>query len=340
VIDSDTRTDVGQQQAEESDRGIGGRLRERVRHWEETDAHRWADVLRPVMLALGGLVLALVAGTMAAVVVAGPQVLLRSASVWTSAGTEDTAATSRPVAAASLAVASPAQPTADVAPTAAATLLPASRPTTRPTAFPTAIRTPVPTAAPAPTVDQVWAATLLALDPIWSTDPPRSIAMLDDFLTRFPAYQPARDKQYAALVAYADDLSARDDLAGAGAQLTRARDLEPERGEAPAMLQALDRTTALNAVALPETLDDRSAPADPSDPGDQSDAATTLAQAVPPPPPPPPPPAPVRQAPTPRPVAPPVRVAPPPAAPAPAPAPAAPAAPPTPTKVPFLPPGG
>src|SRR5262245_43215758 len=225
-----------------------------MRRWEEGETHGWADLLRPVLLAIGGLALALVAGALAAVVVAGPQVFLSRAPVWTSTGAGDTAVTSTPVAGAPLAVA--AQPAADIAPTAAPapTTALTAPPSTRATALPTAFRTPVATAVP--TADQLWSATLLVLDPIWSTDSPRSISVLDEFLTRFPAYQPARDKQYAALVAYADNLAARGDIDGAGAQLMRARDLEPERAEASAMLEALDQTTAVNAVALPETLDD------------------------------------------------------------------------------------
>jgi hypothetical protein len=97
----------------------------------------------------------------------------------------------------------------------------------------------------------------LALAPIWSTDLPRTTALLDAFLARFPDYPPAVDKQYAALVGYGEQLAAAGDLDEATTQLTRARDLDPERVEAPGALRALAQPAAEAASAGPTRLTKR-----------------------------------------------------------------------------------
>lgn len=98
----------------------------------------------------------------------------------------------------------------------------------------------VPLAVPAPIVtglvmraaDADWTVTAHELDTTWEHDWPRTVALLDDFLDRWPGYGPAQDKLYAALVA---DGQARISV-GQGhegvAQLERAARLLPQRGEA------------------------------------------------------------------------------------------------------------
>ena len=70
--------------------------------------------------------------------------------------------------------------------------------------------------------DADWVATLHELDGTWEQDWPRTIAVLETFIQRWPDYAPARDKLYAALVADAD-LDIQSGQADAGlAELKRA----------------------------------------------------------------------------------------------------------------------
>jgi hypothetical protein len=52
--------------------------------------------------------------------------------------------------------------------------------------------------------DADWVATLHELDGCWEQDWPRTIAVLETFIQRWPEHAAARDKLYAALVADAD----------------------------------------------------------------------------------------------------------------------------------------
>jgi len=90
--------------------------------------------------------------------------------------------------------------------------------------------------------DADWVATLHELDGTWEHDWPRTIAVLETFIQRWPDYAPARDKLYAALVADADlDIQSGQSDAGL-AELERAARLLPDREEAWARLTGLDRS--------------------------------------------------------------------------------------------------
>ena len=87
--------------------------------------------------------------------------------------------------------------------------------------------------------DADWVATLHELDGTWEQDWPRTIAVLETFIQRWPDYAAARDKLYAALVADAD-LDIQSGQADAGlAELKRAARLLPEREEAWVRLTAM-----------------------------------------------------------------------------------------------------
>jgi hypothetical protein len=90
--------------------------------------------------------------------------------------------------------------------------------------------------------DADWVATLHELDGTWEQDWPRTIAVLETFIQRWPEYAAARDKLYAALVADAD-LHIQSGQSDAGlAELERALRLLPEREEAWVRLTALARS--------------------------------------------------------------------------------------------------
>jgi len=87
--------------------------------------------------------------------------------------------------------------------------------------------------------DAEWPATLHELDATWEQDWPRTIAVLEAFLRRWPGYGAAEDKLYAALVANAEDNIQAEQVATAAAELERAARLLPERGEGWARLAQL-----------------------------------------------------------------------------------------------------
>jgi hypothetical protein len=230
-------------------------------------------------------------------------------------------------------VSAPSQPSAIIGSRPVPTIVPVARPTLdfhsayptlapRPTAAALAEAAPTqapPLATQVPDADQVWLSVLPAVDAAWGRDTPNAIRVLEDFLSRFPAYGPATDKLYAALLAYSVDLQDAGDPDAAAEMMLKAQALMPDRGEASAALLALQ------------------AP-DPEPPV-TSDALAQVAAVAEQPRPTPAPPATVsavRAAPTPvgrtSVAAPAAR-----AAPAAQVAPAAPA--PTPTKAPFVPPG-
>jgi hypothetical protein len=278
VIDWDTRARVDQDRAEETGAHLSSRVLNRLHALRDEREHGWADLAQRTLLLAGSLCLALVVGALATIVVVGPQTLLRSGSP---RGAGGTTATATNVAAAPEFVQPPhfEESTFEPARTLpfvgvlAATAVPTLAPTRMPTVAPTTVRTTVPTPRPTPlpTADVVWPATLIALDPIWSTDLPRTLALLDDFRARFPNYQPAVDKQYAALVAYGERLAAEGDLGGATSQLTRARDLDPERVEAPAALRALARASSESATAASDGPTASDAVAEPTEPAPEPD---------------------------------------------------------------------
>jgi len=92
--------------------------------------------------------------------------------------------------------------------------------------------------------DAEWPATLHELDVSWEQDWPRTIAVLEQFLERWPGYGAAEDKLYAALVADAETHRQAEQVATAAAELERAARRQPERGEAWARLAQLATAAA------------------------------------------------------------------------------------------------
>jgi hypothetical protein len=87
--------------------------------------------------------------------------------------------------------------------------------------------------------DAEWPATLRELDATWEQDWPRTLAVLEQFLDRWPGYPAAEDKVYAALVADAEGHLQAEQVAAGVAELERAARRQPERGEAWARLGQL-----------------------------------------------------------------------------------------------------
>jgi hypothetical protein len=114
---------------------------------------------------------------------------------------------------------------------------------------------PTPTAVPSPaaveTASDVWPTVGPELDSAWGNDTPRTLSLLDAYLTQFPDDQAARDKMYAALLASAQDLEDSGDRAGAIAELNRAHNLLPTRGEANVELTRLGGAPSAQAESLP-----------------------------------------------------------------------------------------
>jgi hypothetical protein len=102
----------------------------------------------------------------------------------------------------------------------------------------------IPTPVPTPTSGQIWQTLQPQLDAAWGSDTPQTVAVLDEFLARFPDDEVARDKLYAALVATGRDLVSEGDAAQAVDPLERARVLFPERAEAVDVLASLTPTPA------------------------------------------------------------------------------------------------
>jgi hypothetical protein len=118
------------------------------------------------------------------------------------------------------------------------------------TPFATPASTPIATVADEPSVDDAaWQAMRPSLDAVWGTDTPATLRLLQAFHARFPEFQPANEKLYAALVATAQDLAQRGASDDVEVELSLAIALLPERGEARAELLALNATPTLAAAA-------------------------------------------------------------------------------------------
>ncbi len=87
--------------------------------------------------------------------------------------------------------------------------------------------------------DAEWPSTLQQLDRTWEQDWPRTIATLEGFLERWPSYDPAENKLYAALVADADAHIRAGEVGTGVAELEQAARLLPGRGEVWALLSRL-----------------------------------------------------------------------------------------------------
>jgi serine/threonine protein kinase len=123
--------------------------------------------------------------------------------------------------------------------------VPTARPTAEPStptpeaALATLSPTALPTLVPTPDAGQVWRTVLAELDTSWGHDWPRSIALLDGFLTRVPDNTDAQDKLYSALVIFGQQLVADGSPEDGVRQLERAEALVPARTEAQGVLEAL-----------------------------------------------------------------------------------------------------
>jgi Putative neutral zinc metallopeptidase len=106
---------------------------------------------------------------------------------------------------------------------------------------------PTPTATATPVVD----ALLSQLDAAWAQgDWPTALTLLDRIEQLAPSALDFQDKRYAAHVAAGQDLMAKGSMTAAIGELTKARDIDPDRGEARAALVALTPTPTL-VPALP-----------------------------------------------------------------------------------------
>jgi tetratricopeptide (TPR) repeat protein len=121
---------------------------------------------------------------------------------------------------------------------------PAETPTVRAAAPPLAlaaspVATPRPVTPTPATANEAWPEAERALAAVWGRDWPRVLALLTEFRVIYPNYQPARERHYAALVAYSQALIDQGQAAEAVEQLERAQAIRPNQGEATALLLAL-----------------------------------------------------------------------------------------------------
>jgi hypothetical protein len=87
--------------------------------------------------------------------------------------------------------------------------------------------------------DAEWPATVRELDGTWEQDWPRTIAVLDTFIGRWPGYAAAEDKLYAALVADGDAHIQAGQVDAGVSELERAVRLLPGREEAWSLMAQL-----------------------------------------------------------------------------------------------------
>jgi hypothetical protein len=114
--------------------------------------------------------------------------------------------------------------------------------TSAPAATATSAPAATATVQPTPTVAQAWADVQPELERVWDTDTPRTVAVLDGFLARFPDYPPAREKLYAALISSGVELARAGETEAANQRFEQAQTLLPERGEAAAARRAIEPT--------------------------------------------------------------------------------------------------
>jgi hypothetical protein len=81
---------------------------------------------------------------------------------------------------------------------------------------------PAPAAAPPETADSAWQNTELQLEAAWNVDTPRTVDILDAFVSRYPDYAFARPKLYAALLSYGQLLDTQGAIDQAAALRVRA----------------------------------------------------------------------------------------------------------------------
>ncbi|MFN8522173.1 MAG: hypothetical protein U0821_03615 [Chloroflexota bacterium] len=107
----------------------------------------------------------------------------------------------------------------------------------RPPAYPPA----VPIGAP-----EEWAqwSYLTKIEPLWGTDWPSVIRYLEEFASRYPTNEVARDKLYVAYLEDGKRLLGEGRRAAASARFSSAQQLDPDRGEADRLLDELGLPTA------------------------------------------------------------------------------------------------
>jgi hypothetical protein len=78
------------------------------------------------------------------------------------------------------------------------------------------------------------------IDGLWDKDWEQTIRVLDAFRRDYPNYSPAKNKLYAALVSYGQQLGTQGQCEAALRQLSRAEELN--------RIENLQRTEAVNAL--------------------------------------------------------------------------------------------
>ena len=202
----------------------------------------WRPSLSSVLVAFGGILIALSIGTVAAAQwrewqhrlqePPGPQEILPETLELTMGQAALTVPGAEPEGADGLLAAAPSLPPEP--PTATATPVP--------TAVPTATHTPTPAPTPTPTADDHWRAALAQLDGVWEADWPAAVERIEAFRAQFPDHAEATEKLYTALVAWGQALIDGGQIGEGIAQLERAQELLPGRDEGAAALRALTPT--------------------------------------------------------------------------------------------------
>jgi hypothetical protein len=138
----------------------------------------------------------------------------------------------------------PARVVATIGPAAVAPTSTIALPTSPPTTA------PVPTdASVEPPETEAWNQALGELNPHWDRDWTRVIAVIDGYRARFPDYEPAKEKLYAALVTHGTQLVRQGKTQDGVSQLVRAQSILATRGEATAALLALTPTPVPTATS-------------------------------------------------------------------------------------------
>lgn len=99
--------------------------------------------------------------------------------------------------------------------------------------------------------EERWTFTLAQAEAAWGAHWPRAVAALETFRVDFPDHSAAKEKLYAALLAYGQDLLQSDRVREGSVVLERARVLLPQRDEATSALLALTPATVPKASPEP-----------------------------------------------------------------------------------------
>jgi LPXTG-site transpeptidase (sortase) family protein len=143
-----------------------------------------------------------------------------------------------------------------------------------PPAPPVATAEPIATGSltSSPSAADVWLATLGPVEAAWGSDWPEAIALLEAYQAQFPDDATVAEKLYAARVTYGQALIESGAVEEGVAQLERAQELLPGRGEGAAALLALTPTPRPAATPTPRAV----APAPAAAPAPASAPAAPL----------------------------------------------------------------